>query len=800
MLINRPAMKYALPLIAGIIIGWYCEIPLLYSALSLLILFILSLIFFIAQKKDSFLRIYFTLALIVLLGIVKISVDGKYFSKNLIIKFTGYSADAMLEGIVTDPPRKKSTSIQFVVEVDKYGTDVPNIRTNGGVLVSIPIENISESFIDSLQYGMRILFQGQLQSVSTARNPGDFDLRKYLFLNEIYAKMYLEDQVDIQILGKEGNFFLTDLIYPLRKLISKNFTTYIGGKEASFLKGILIGDRSEIPFELKESFINAGVMHILAVSGLHVGMITAIIFVLLSFFRFSRKICIIGTSLILVFYIFLTGHPPSVVRASVMAIIILMSFLLERKVDVFNSLAVAAIILLFIDAKQLFEPGFQLSFIAVIAIVALYPKIHSVLYLAPEVLQKSSIIKFFSGLAAVSFAAAIGTIPFTSYYFGKISIIGFAANLIIVPMTGIILALGIITSIFAFISNWAADIFAQTTKASAGFLLYFVSYFGNLKYSHIFANFNFLSGVIFYVIIGFIFTLRNGIIVKRFIFAFLIVANGLIFYSLLFEKEENFKVTFLDVGQGDAIFIEFPDGKNMLVDAGPRTFYRDAGERFIKQFLNKKGIRKIDYILNTHPHYDHLGGIPSLLRKFKVGTIIDAGSYEKTNIFAEYKFLIDSLDIKYRVVKQGSIIQASDLSRIYVLHPAGEFDSTQTHDLNDQSIVLKIVYKETSLMLTGDIERKSEIEILNQYSDFLKTDILKNAHHGSKTSNTEEFLDQVAPEYALISAGFNNKFNHPSDIVLERLNDKNIKIHRTDLSGAALFESNGKKWKQIIWK
>ncbi len=797
---TKPAVKFVIPLIAGILIGWEFSFSFWYLLGFVFFLFTLSVLILHYYKDSTLIFTFIIVSLLFALGVFKITIDGKFIPDNQISKFVGTSGIQSIKGIITDPPQKKTYNIQFVIEAEQIKSEKDSIEVFGGVLVSIPRENISFQFLDSLEYGVRVELSGQLALAGTARNPGEFDMRRYLEVNDIYARLYLVEREDIVIQQKTGNWFLSYIIYPLRKNIADNFDRFVGGEESKFLKGILIGDRSEIPFDTKEAFINSGVMHILAVSGLHVGMIILIVISLLNALRIPQKPKIITTCFILTSFVFLTGQSPSVVRASVMGVILLSSLLLERKIDIFNSLAVAAIILLLFDAKQLFHPGFQLSFAAVISIVSLYPKISSIEKFIPQKIRQLNVSKYLIGLAAVSFSAAIGTLPFTSYYFGKISIVGLAANLLVVPLTGIVLALGITTTLFSFLSGWFGSIFAETTKFAAGLLLHSVAVFGNWKYSFIHSNFTLVSGMFFYGIVIFLFTLRRACIIKRIIFLLLIASNILLYYPIFFKDEPKIRATFIDVGQGDAIFLEFPNGKTILIDGGAKTLYRDAGQRFIAPFLNRKGVSQIDFLINSHPHHDHLGGFPYLMRNFKIDKIIDAGSFEKSDIFNEYKHLIDSCKINYQKIKRGETIDVAEDVRMYVLHPYQDFDSTDIHDLNNQSLVLKVVYGKTGLILMGDAEKATETKLINRYKDFLQVDILKCGHHGSATSNSFEFLEATKPLVSVISLGYANKFNHPSKIVLDYLNRLNIKVYRTDLQGAIVLESNGLMWREVEWR
>jgi competence protein ComEC len=246
--------------------------------------------------------------------------------------------------------------------------------------------------------------------------------------------------------------------------------------------------------------------------------------------------------------------------------------------------------------------------------------------------------------------------------------------------------------------------------------------------------------------------------------------------------------------------IQEPGGKNILIDGGPKTINRDAGMRFISPFLKKKGINRIDLIVNSHPDHDHLGGIPYIIRNYRIGKIIDPGVVDSSAIYKDYRFLIDSIGANRAVVKRGESVMDFDNGRLYVLNPVTNRDSINSENINNQSVVVKILYGCTSLLLTGDAQTEAEAMMIARYHEFLQSDIIKCGHHGSKTSTGEEFINFVKPKIAVISVGYKNQFKHPSPDVLRRLRKKGVMIFRTDQEGAIIFESDGHKWNKIEWK
>ncbi|OLD66611.1 MAG: hypothetical protein AUI33_10825 [Ignavibacteria bacterium 13_1_40CM_2_61_4] len=262
-------------------------------------------------------------------------------------------------------------------------------------------------------------------------------------------------------------------------------------------------------------------------------------------------------------------------------------------------------------------------------------------------------------------------------------------------------------------------------------------------------------------------------------------------------------MTFLDVGQGDAALVELPDGKAILIDSGPESTSGNAGARFIEPYLRRRGIRRLDDIVLSHPHSDHLGGIPYLLRHVAVDRVADAGSWAHSVLFREYLHCIDSLRIPRKLVRGGSRIEEFEGIRLYALHPSAGFiprDTTTRSNLNNQSLVLKLVYGRSSLLLAGDAEREAEDRMIGTYGSFLKSDVLKTGHHGSLTSSSDRFLDLVKPAIAVVSVGARNKFRLPSAIVLRRLSDRGTHFFRTDESGAVVIESDGEGWTVVDWR
>lgn len=241
---------------------------------------------------------------------------------------------------------------------------------------------------------------------------------------------------------------------------------------------------------------------------------------------------------------------------------------------------------------------------------------------------------------------------------------------------------------------------------------------------------------------------------------------------------DDLKVHFLDVGQGDSIFIELPTNETIIIDAS----VKDASDKIIN-YLKEENVSKIDYVFATHPHSDHIGGMSAVINAFDIGQIYMPKAVTTTKTYENLLLTIKNKNLKIKTAKASDTIIDTDDLKLVVLAP----NQDSYESLNNYSIVLKLTYKEKSFLFTGDAETLSEKEITGD----VKADVLKVGHHGSRTSTSQAFLNKVSPSYAVISVGLNNDYKHPHQEVLDRLEKKNIKIYRTDQNGDIIFTTDG---------
>ena len=707
--------------------------------------------------------------------------------------------DLTVYGRITDIKLIKQKEVTFNFKTDSLKIEARVLKKNVKLLCRLreTCKKRLDSVYNMLEPGNYLKLTGTYYKGREIRNPGEFDYNKYLNSLGISGTLNITGAKNINLLSDESDFFKS-AIFSIRKFLDSEIKSLHNEQTSSLLKGLLLADRSEIDYVTKTQFINAGVIHVLAVSGLHVGFI-AIIFLFL-FGRLNIYLRSILTITGLLLFMLITGMPPSVFRATLMAVVIIIAFLFNRSTNLFNSLALAALIILVINPDELFNPGFQLSFSAVIGIALLYSPFEKFIN---KLRLNSRVLRYIILFMAVSLSAQIGTLPFTLTYFGKLSVIALIANLFVIPIIAIIVGLGIFTLIINSFLPFIGIYFAAANDLVTKILFLIVEISGSADFSYISVrNFSLYDSLLFYSFLFFLLYSLKSINRKvvKFAVLTLVVVNFFFLSSLdnsdLF-KDGKLSVFAIDVGQGDAILVKFPEGTTALIDAGNVTPSFDNGERVILPLLEYLGIDKIDYGFVSHIDSDHYAGFVSLVNAGVVKKIFKPetdSTLVKDMKFEKY-LREESVPIEY--YKRG--ILKIDGARIYVLNNES-ISKNQEFSTNNKSGVLKIVYGRTSFLFTGDIERKVEKIYASNYKTFLDADVLKAAHHGSNTSSSSAFLNYVTPEMSIISAGILNKFKHPSEEVVKRLEDFGSEIYRTDKYGALIFESDGESISFIDWK
>ncbi len=685
-------------------------------------------------------------------------------------------------------------AIFLTIKTDSIESHGQKIVKEFSVVLKIKSETDNLDLLyPEINCGDRLIFIGNLYQPAGIKNPGEFDYKTFLNRKNISATGYAEIE-QIQLI-KQKREFAKNFFLQIRKSIDKRIKELHNYETAGFLRGVLLADRSEISDETKELFINSGIVHLLAVSGLHVGFIIIIMHLFFARLNIHFRYLLLTTGILL--FLAITGMPVSAVRASIMAIIILAASYADRNYNPVNSLFLAALLILSFDPYQLYNAGFQLSVSAVFSIIYFQPLFSE--YINKKKL-KNRILKKFLLFASISIFAQLGTLPFTVVYFHKISVTSIFANIFAIPLAGIIIGNAFISLLISLISIESALILSSVTNFLTTILFYLGKIFGNPDYSYLSSTgLTIFNGAVYLIVIfiGLTFLLKPNKLKLKILTAILIILNlsftFLINRSTIF-KENKLSILMVDVGQGDAFLVSFPDGKKALIDAGNATPEFDYGKRTIIPLLEYLNIKKLDYVFISHIDADHYKGIYSLIEKDLCKNIYFPEP--DTTIQKEMDFNQYLINKKQKYSYYKSIALNEGNAKIYFLKSSKiiNFDS------NNRSGIVKICYGSSSALFTGDAEFESESKLITKYKTFLDSDILKIGHHGSKKGTGLPFLNWVSPKYSLISSGKFNSYGHPSDEVIGNLKLANSIILRTDKEGAVLLESDGTKFKIINWK
>ena len=693
-------------------------------------------------------------------------------------------------------PREKTVS--FILNIDSIKThNSKYITTTSAQCKFYGSKSSIRRFSGKYLPGNYIEVNGKIFRPRNKRNPGEFDYRQYLRGEGVAAQVSIYHLQDIKILDGR-NKTLKSIIYLMRLAIAKQIAKIYIGEEKHLVKALILGERKDLDKSIVADFINSGTVHVLAVSGLHVGFIVAILFLLFGRFNLFLKsgITVVG---ILLFIIISGGHP-SVIRAGVMAIIMIFAFVSGRNYSSFNTLALAAFIILVFNPEELFNPGFQLSFAAVFSILFFYPYLEKNVY---NLQIGNQFIRNIILLFSLTFAAQIGTLPITLIYFRKLSLISFFVNIIIVPLIGVVVALAVASILFSFVSIYIGILFATTNTLIIRLMFYLAKLSSSLTYSHLpIVNFTWFDAILYFSLLAAVtysFLKFQNIKAK---IAVLVISVFLFFtYSPIISppllQEGKLYVIAVDIGQGDCLLIKFPNGKTALIDAGNATRHFDNGRFVIEPLLHYLSIDKINFLFISHIDADHYRGSISLIydglieRVYK--PVLDK------NIFKDLRFenYVNHFNIPIEYYNRKAFSIGG--TRLYFLNDSSLI-KYKCFSQNNKSGLIKLCYGDKSILFTGDLEKEGERLWTELYGKFLKTDVLKAGHHGSKSSTSELFLNYVKPTWALISVGENNKFGHPNFETIARLNKFGVGIKRTDNSGAIILSTDGNKLNFIDWK
>ena len=650
--------------------------------------------------------------------------------------------------------------------------------------------------------GERILFPARLRPFRNFNNPGRFDYEQAMKLRGFVGAASVSDGKSIVPMGKGRLGFPLDGLETLRKPIRVFLGTNLPAEQAALLKALILGEKQGISTELRASFNRTGLGHVLVVSGLHVALVAWLAFaVLVRLLSLSYSLALLVdirrsaaalTCFPVVAYASLSGFEVSCQRATIMVLVFLLSMILGREKETWSTLALAGLLVLAIDPASLFSISFQLSFFAVTGILWLGPPLRRVLARPVQgQIGKGGLMKrfylYFADLTAVTLAATLFLLPLTTFYFYRISWVVIPANLTVLPLLGLlVLPAGLCAAATLALSGNLAGFFLTAALWGLERMMDYVRFWGSWPWAEtwVIAPNGFevllLYGIAFFTF----FSLRFGWARRGLALVLVLLAGNIAYWVHRNFYNPHLEVSFLDVGQGSAALIRFPGKERMLLDGGGFSGGSlDAGKMIVAPFLLRSKIARIDYLVLSHPDMDHMDGLRFVASHFRPREFWHSGEREEAPAHRDLMDRLRSKNVPMFSPGGWSGSRVIGGVSVSVLHPeAGEEE--RRHKLNDRSLVVKLTYRGKSLLFPGDLEKAGEAMVVLRSGGDLKSDVLLAPHHGSGTSCTPLFLEQVRPRVCVISAGGGNPFAFPNMAVVERLERMGCRVFRTDQDGA----------------
>lgn len=672
---------------------------------------------------------------------------------------------------ISDMPIKEMVTIISDIQEKEYKKvcTAKIVRNNKKILINIKMSQD----IPSIKYGDSLYIEGEFKQPEEARNYKGYNYKQYLKTKKIIGTVELEKAKILK--SSNGSF-----IHNIQKYIKDTINGTLTDEEGNLLLAILLGDKDKLSEDIQESFKTSNLSHMLAVSGAHVSYIILGLTYVLQNSIIGKKnekiVCII----FLLFFMAITNFTPSVTRACIMAVLTLFSGIIYRKSDVYTNISIAALITLIFNPYNLLDLGFQLSYGGTIGIIIFIKRIQ-------EKKSNSKVINYIKQMALVSIYANIIIIPIMMYHFNTVSFTFIISNIMASPILGIIVITGFLFIIASITVKPLTRLIAIFIKPILSILIKISQICSKLPFSNILVVTPYMFNVISYyaIILYCIKSKKNN--KCKIIICLLIVLILINFIIYIFPQK--LRIFFIDVGQGDSTLIITPDKKTVLIDGGGSDSF-DVGEKVLLPYLLDRRILKIDYVLISHFDTDHCGGILTIMEKVKVKNIIISEQAEHSENYERFKKLMIHKKIRLIEVKKGDKIKIGRYSEFKILFPTSRLLSE--NPLNNNSIVAQFNYNNFKMLFTGDIEKLAEQQILKTEKAEIRADILKVAHHGSKTSSIPEFIKAVRPKIALIGVGKNNTFGHPNQQTIKNLENIKCRIYRTDLQGEIIIKIDQK--------
>ncbi|MEI6205694.1 MAG: DNA internalization-related competence protein ComEC/Rec2 [Desulfuromonadales bacterium] len=713
------------------------------------------------------------------------------------IRYRTSNSPVTLEGIVASRPAISPDGSTIVVKSEKIFNNTAEEAVQGMLMLYVSNGDVS------LVRGDRIRCKTRISVPRLLGLPGEFDYPRYLAFQEVGAIGRVASQEDIVLMraaAEESWQRTIDLV--ARRLGDAVRTAIADDNVSSVLVALLIGDQKRIPRELSDAYTRAGVNHILSISGFHICIIAAFVTLvslwILTRFEYLALRCNVRRLVVLLIvpcmfiYLFLTGNAPATARSVIMMAALACALYAERESDPINTLLLSAFFLIAINPPTLFELSFQLSFLSLWGIILAVPAFTERISIVTSVFCRT-ILQFIVASVAASCATLIPVL----FAFKVASLNGVLTNFLIVPLLGygavlsgfcVLPLLALVPSCHYFLlwpsaklvelSNWIITACASLP----------VIHFHGITMWDMFFFLLFMCAMTFIRSRNLRFTLGTA----------LPLAALALHTFLPGSADGKLHISMLSVGQAESLLLRLPDGTTMLVDGGGflHDTGRDFGQRTLAPALGALGVRRIDKMVSTHDHPDHIGGLAFVARHFDVGEFWSTPTGLTADYAQDIRHVLSELHVPVRKLVAGDSITLSGGVELTVFSPdkaVVQHSDADEMDINEESLVFRLAFGSFSMLFTADAGFAAEYRMLAMGYK-LESTVLKVGHHGSRYSTSEEFIGRVNPELALISAGATNRFGLPSSRTLDMLAGRRIPVYRTDRDGTIELVSNGLSW------
>ena len=659
---------------------------------------------------------------------------------------------------------------------------------------------------DYLSPGDQLLIRATASLPIRYGTPGSFDYPAFLEKKSISATGWIRSPLHIAKVAPDNPpTLLHKLRYGPEKIrygINQFLKEKFPNKTGSMYSAILTGDKSSLPIDLLENFKSTGTMHLLAISGLHMGLLAVCVsFSCNWLIRRSKwlllntqawKLAVLFTLPVLVFYAFIAGFQVPVVRSLIMTSVFLLSVLFDRQWHIPTNVAIAVFIILLTYPLSLFTASFQLSFAAVVGLAAFMPKIKNLLFFQQKQAAehiKSKVWRWIAACLLVSCVATIATFPLTIFYFHRFSPLSPISTLLVEPLLCIwSLLIGLTSSPFIFFAPETAEFLLHIGSVGIYGADYVTNTLSQLPFSSIWLSTPTLFEIFLYyaLLVSLLYFRRSTVAKTITIFCAILLIAIPAYAKTTFSRRDFDTVNFLDVGHGNCVIVELANGEITIIDGGGTKSEKfNVGEMIIAPFLWKKRIKKIKSIIVSHSDADHYNGLDFILKNFTPDTL---WLNSKNGDGKDFNNLIkhaEELNVEIRIPEAGETLlqhEETTIKNLTNLHIAPAIGKD-----NNKSLVIDVSNRMLNFLLTGDIEKSAEEQLINQIKD-IRANVLLAPHHGSATSSSMEFLQAVAPKYTVISAGKSKPYTFPSPKVIKRYQQIESKILNTARDGTITFQ------------